>query len=94
MATREAKAAKATRKADAASRPKVLPIRVVVDPTEDTPSYYTNYAEAALSAHELAISFARVPTKMSVEQTRKWDRGEIRLEPMVQVIFAPTLFPG
>jgi len=96
MATKAAKDAKAALKtAREAEQGRPLAVRVVVDPTDDTPSYYVNYAEAAMAVHELALSFLRVPTKMGVARSEEIKTsGLIRMEPAVQVVFAPTLLPG
>jgi hypothetical protein len=65
-----------------------------VDPTDEMAVYYANYAEASFAQHECLISFARVPTKMSIARSEEAKTGTIKLEPLVQVIIPPTLVPG
>jgi hypothetical protein len=78
----------------AASEPDRLPIRVVVDATDESGVYYANYVEASFAQHEILISFARVPTKMSIARTEEAKSGILKLEPLVQVAIPPTLLPG
>lgn len=78
----------------AASEPERVPIRVVVDPSDELAVYYANYAEASFAQHECLISFARVPTKMNVARTEEAKGGTLKLEPLVQVMIPPTLLPG
>ena len=84
---------KAAKKAMAA-QPQRLPIRVIVDAPDELAVYYANYAEASAGHHECLISFARVPTKLSVARTEEAKGGTLRLEPLVQVMIPPTLLPG
>jgi hypothetical protein len=72
----------------------VLAVRIVTDPTDATPSYYVNYAEASFGPHEVSISFVKVPTKLNSAQLQEAKDAPLRLEPVVQVLFAPTLLPG
>jgi hypothetical protein len=73
----------------------ITPVKIVVDPTDDTPSYYSNYAETAIAQHDLALNFVRVPTKISAARTEELKRsGELKLEPAVQVFFAPSHLVG
>jgi hypothetical protein len=87
--------AKKKRKPGTGPQATVLPIKVAVEPTDDTPTYYANYAEVNLAAHEFALSFVRVPTKLGTGRTADvQESGSLELEPVVQVLFAPTLLPG
>jgi len=73
----------------------VLPVRIVVDPTEETPVYYANHAEVSLSPHEISVSFVRVPSKLSSSRTKDAQvSGSLTFEPTVQVVIPPTLLPG
>jgi hypothetical protein len=72
-----------------------LPLKVILDPTDDTPSYYANYAEATFAPHECALYFARVPTKLGVDRTDEARAaGTLRIDPSMQIVFGPTLLPG
>jgi hypothetical protein len=82
-----------TKKAVAAV-PERLPVRIVVDATDEGAVYYANYAEASVGQHEILILFARVPTKMSIARTEEAKSGTIKLEPLVQVAIPPTLLPS
>ena len=69
-------------------------LKIVADPTDDTPSYYCNFVETVCSPHEMALNFVRVPTKLTAAQTEEAKGGTLNLEPAVQVFFAPTLLPA
>src|SRR5437867_1938549 len=71
-----------------------LPVKISVEITENTPSFYVNYAEVSFAAHELALSLVRVPTKLSGTKADEAKTGVLRCESVVQVLFAPTLLPG
>jgi hypothetical protein len=85
----------ATKKAAPASKKAEIAVRIVVEATQDTPAYYVNHAEVVLGMHELAIWFARLPTKPSREETEEARRsGEIVVDPEFQILFPPTMLPG
>lgn len=87
--------AKAARKKSESPAKPELVLRIVVEATQDTPTYYVNHAEIALGAHELAIWFARLPTKPSRDETEAARAsGEIVVEPEFQILVPPTLLPG
>ncbi len=92
----EDRMARAKRKKVARAEPKAeLSVRIVVEADRDTPTYYVNHAEVAVGLHELAIWFARLPTKPSRDETEEAQRtGEIVVEPEFQILFPPTLLPG
>jgi hypothetical protein len=75
-------------------RQETLAVRIAAEPNEATPSYYVNFAEVSIGAHEFAISFVRVPTKFNSALVEEAKTGPLKLEPAVQVIFAPSLMPG
>jgi Protein of unknown function (DUF3467) len=71
-----------------------LPVRVVIDPSEEAAVYYANYAEVGFGQHEFVVSFARVPAKLNLEQIEEAKGGTLRVEPSVQITIPPTLLPG
>src|SRR5262245_40467595 len=94
MAKRKAKERKGN-EPGAPSAPEAVPVTIVTTSTDDTPSYYCNFAETVYSAHEMAINFVRVPTKLTAMQVEEMTGGgKLNLEPNVQVFFPPTLLPG
>ena len=87
--------AKAARKKTERPTKPELELRIVVEANQDTPTYYVNHAEIALGAHELAIWFARLPTKPNRDETEAMRAsGEIVVEPEFQILMPPTLLPG
>src|SRR5208282_4226067 len=64
---------KAARKAPLAPTPQstLAPLRPLFEVTEDTPQYYVNHAEVTFNLHEFAITFARVPSRLTKEQWEK-----------------------
>lgn len=87
---------KATKKRSGKSaKPEVLGVKIVLEASEDTPSYYVNYVEIIHSQHEFGLYAAQMPTKLStdsLEAARK--SGEIHVEPTLQLVVPPTLIPG
>src|SRR5689334_21699050 len=71
-----------------------LPVKIVVEITKNTPSFYVNYAEVNFAAHELALSLVRVPTKLSGTKAEESKTGILKCESLAQILFAPTLLPG
>lgn len=84
-----------TKKAAPVAEKTELAVRIVVEASQDTPTYYVNHAEIALGQHELALWFARLPTKPSRAETEEVRRsGEIVVDPEFQILIPPTLLPG
>ena len=72
-----------------------IALRVVVEATIDTPTYYANHAEIAVNQHELALWFARLPTKPSrLELEEARETGELVVDPEFQILVPPTLLDG
>jgi hypothetical protein len=70
-------------------------LKVVVEASLDTPTYYVNHAEIAVSQHEFAILFARLPTKPSrAEIVEATSSGELVVDPEFQILIPPTLLQG
>lgn len=69
--------------------------KIVVEATADTPTYYINHVEIAVNQHELAMWFARLPTKPSrFELDEALATGELVVDPEFQILIAPTLLEG
>lgn len=72
-----------------------IALKIVVEASQDTPTYYVNHAEIAAGQHEIAIWFARLPTKPSrLEMEEAKVTGEIIVDPEFQILVPPTLIPG
>ncbi|MCW5750861.1 MAG: hypothetical protein KIT81_06920 [Alphaproteobacteria bacterium] len=72
-----------------------LRLKVVIDYSSDMPSYYANFAEISRTEHEFAVTFAKTPPKPSVAQlTEAKASGELVVEPIVQILFPPTMMEG
>jgi hypothetical protein len=85
----------ATKKAAKPAQPAEVALRIVVEASQDTPTYYVNHAEIALGFHELAIWFARLPTKPSRDELAEATQsGEIVVEPEFQILIPPTMLQG
>lgn len=75
--------------------PQQVQLQVVLDPTDDTPAYYINYADVTFGMHDFIMSFARLPTKLNSSQLEGLKAGTtMRFEPLLQVILPPTIIPG
>ena len=70
---------------------KAVSVRLIVEPNENTPTYYMNYAELSVSPHEFSFLAVRAPTRPSQTDVAS---GEMRVEPLVQLLFAPTFLPA
>lgn len=84
-----------------AKEPKAAPaaversLKIVVEATSDTPTYYVNHCEIAVNHHEIALWFARLPTKPSrFDMDGVAETGELAVEPEFQILIAPTLLEG
>lgn len=72
-----------------------VPVRIVVDVTPDTPTYYANHIEIAYNRHEIAVWVARLPTKASRDDMALAEEiGELVVEPEMQILLPPTLIDG
>jgi hypothetical protein len=86
--------AKKTKKSAIPEGPAAAQVRIVVDVSEDTPTYYANYVEATFGAHDCALSFVRVPAKLSAERIAELKEGSLTVEASVQITLPPTLIPS
>ena len=79
----------------AAAKPagaKTRAVKIVLDPNEDTPNYYANYAEVSMGAQDLGIAFAQLPTKLSIAKSElAASSGTLLLDPVVQVTLPPPV---
>ena len=69
-------------------------VRVTIEATDVDP-IYANYMDVAHGQYEFALSVARIPVKLkpeAIEAARA--AGVLSLEPIVQIIFPPSLVPG
>ena len=70
-------------------------VKVALPQTDDTPTYYVNYAEISHSQYEFALSVVRIPTKLDPERLAAAKKtGTLKLEPTLQVLLPPRLLPG
>lgn len=87
-------AARKKREAVESGSDKTMDLRVVVEATRDTPTYYVNHAQLTFSEHEVALVFARMPTKPSRDEIREAEEfGELTVDPELQIIIPPTVLP-
>lgn len=80
-----------------AAEPKVetATVRIVAEPTAETPTYYINHVEMAAGPHEFAMWFTRLPTKPSrIETQMAIESGELRVDPEFQILLPPSIMPG
>jgi hypothetical protein len=61
---------------------------------EETYTYYSNHAEVAYLAHEFAILFARIPTKLPPDKIEEVMGGNLNLTAEVQILIPTTLING
>jgi hypothetical protein len=75
--------------------PTSVAVKVVLDVSDDTPSYYVNVLEIAHSRHDFSLVAARVPAKTSVQKLELAKQtGEMRVEPERQLVVPPTVIPS
>ena len=87
--------AKTRTKASAEALIDSLPVRIVVDVSPDTPTYYANHVEIAINKHEIAVWIARIPTKPGREEMAFAEAsGEIVVDAEMQILLPPTLIDG
>jgi hypothetical protein len=80
------------RKGRSEAKPMRLNIRVE---STDEDALYANYMEVSHSQYEFMLTMARLPVKPSARTMElAKERGEIVVEPKVQVIFPPQLIIG
>jgi hypothetical protein len=86
---------KKTKTAAVVEKPKFTTAKAVLYPSDDAPTYYINFAEVSRSQHEFMLTCAKGPSKLTPAQAAAaGESGEIRLEPVVQLIIPPTLING
>lgn len=70
-------------------------LRVVLDPTDATPTHYANYAEVGRNAYDIGLAFARLPVKLSRAKTAEVQQsGELVVEPFLQIMLPPAVAKG
>lgn len=85
----------AKRAARPAKKEATVSAQIVVDLAIDTPTYYINHVEIAVNRHEVALWFARLPTKPGRDQLAViQETNELVVEPEFQILVPPTLLPG
>lgn len=93
---RKAKKALAKRAATT-SQPKQSPavVKIGVDVSDDTPTYYANHIEISHGAHDFTLSASRLPTKLSPQKLELAKaNGTLRIDAMVQVVVPTSLVKG
>lgn len=69
--------------------------RIVVETTQDVPTFYVNHAEIGAGPHEYAIWMARLPVKPSRDEMLLiQESGEFVVEPEVQILIPHSMVPG
>jgi hypothetical protein len=87
--------ARRSKKSTDPQTPTFLAIRPTIEPVEDGPAYYVNFAEIAISTNEFTMLAARVPTKLSAQRLQEAKaQGTLTFNAEVQLIMPPTLIPG
>ena len=83
------------RKATSKATEESVQLRIVVEANQDTPTYYMNHVEIVMGLHEIALWFARLPTKPSrAEMADAAASGEIVVDPEFQIVIPHTLMSG
>jgi hypothetical protein len=73
----------------------VVSPRIIMVPNESTPLYYVNFMEAANTANDFTLFFARLPPKLSEEKLEELKtKKTIHIEPDVQVVIPVSLVPA
>jgi hypothetical protein len=72
-----------------------IALRVELNLTDDTPTYYINYAEVSRSAVEIGIGFALLPTKLnSARLAEAQVDGRLIHPPLFHVVMLPDTARG
>ena len=70
-------------------------LKIILEPSEETPVTYVNYAEVGHSQYEFSLTFARVPTKLSRHTLSEVQKsGELSLEPVFSLVLPAKVIPG
>ena len=77
-----------------APQPEVLTPSITTQVSEETFTYYANFAEVAAIPHDFAILFARTPAKLSSEKMEEARAGNLTLTCDVQILLPITLIDG
>lgn len=82
-----------TKKADIVAAPTA--VQVIIEPSDDTPTYYINHAEIAHNVHDFTVSAVRVPAKFTAAQ-RSGIQSDKRLvlDSLLHVVMPASLVPG
>ena len=91
MATKKA----TEKRSKKSTKPEILGVKIVLETSEEIPSYYVNYAEVIHSRHEFGLYAVQLPTKLSTDSLEAARAsGEIHIEPTLHLVVPPTLIPG
>lgn len=72
-----------------------LEVKIVVDTSSETPTYYVNHAEVSHTQHDFTMAVLQLPSKLSpVARQIGLETGEVHLNTILQLTFPPTLLPG
>lgn len=72
-----------------------IKVNISLEPSEDTPVYYANYAEVGQSQYDFGISFVRVPVKLpALLMAEARESGTMTLTPDIHVVVPHALVPG
>jgi hypothetical protein len=75
--------------------PQIASVRVIIKDDEDVPTYYINYAEVSMGMHDCSLTAAKIPNRIPPSsQSAIIESGELRVEPLLQLVFPPTVIPG
>ena len=75
--------------------PELVPAKVEVRISEETPDYYINYAEIASSLNEFSLYGVRMPTKLPARDLEELQKsGRVVVEPVVQLTMPITIIDG
>lgn len=76
-------------------RDDVLPVRIVVEVSDDTPKHYANFAEVIHTKWDFSLIAARLPIKPTMAQIADMQAsGILALPGEVTISFPPHLMPG
>ena len=72
-----------------------VPIKLVLDPTEETPTYHFNFAELVHGRGEIALLWTWIPPKASALTIEKAkETGKVVISPALQIVMAPHVAIG
>jgi uncharacterized protein DUF3467 len=75
--------------------PRLVRVQPRLDPTPETPFYYSNYMSVTHTEYEFTLNVGRIPANLTTEQIEAVKKGQpVSLEPILQLLVPPSVIKG